>query len=91
LTNTVDQRIKEATKYFNKREYEQFILPIIKAMEVSESNTRLQEVTATVRNILTSALSKLRSHIEIVGDEDFVKYEDVDRFINQEIQVYLTR
>lgn len=88
MKQSVESLIKRAKCYFNRKEYEQFIHPLINTLEEMNRHTIKQEILNKVANIFISSMSKIKDGVETIENEEYVKLSVVEDAIKSEIQTY---
>lgn len=85
----VDNAIKLAQKNFNKRQYEQFILPIIQSIEDKFNKEEKIKNKLIWNNIYTSLMATINTKAESINDENYISIKELDSLLQQEINLYI--
>jgi hypothetical protein len=85
---SVERTLKDAKIYFNRREFEQFILPLVKALEEQCGLQTREKVRGILNNIITSSMTYLKANTESIDDKEYVELSTIEETINKELQNY---
>lgn len=88
VSNNIEGLIKEAQRHFNRREFQQFINPLIQSLQ---QNNRIQErekINSTISNIIASSMASLKNSTETIEDRQYVDIEDVESILLREMKNY---
>jgi len=83
----VESILKGIRTRLNKREYEQFIVPLIQAIEENQAQLENHKVKQSLDNIIFSALHKLNTLSCEINGEDYVKLSDMERIVLEEYKI----
>lgn len=84
----LDNALKLAKMHFNKKEYIQFILPILDAVNNDNKLLLNQKVSTLLRGTIDSSLATLTEKAEEINSVPYVSLELVTEILNQELSVY---
>jgi hypothetical protein len=87
---TVEQSLYNAKQHFNKREYIQFILPILDAVNDEGKRVLNQKVRTLLRATIDSSMITLTEKAEEINTVPYVSLETVEEVLNQELFIYTT-
>lgn len=87
MTN-LENALKLAQQYFNKKEYVQFILPIKDAIEGEHRKLFNQKVSSSLKNAIESSITTLTEKAEEIAEVPYVKLEDVVETLKKELSIY---
>lgn len=85
VSMTYQQAVDKAQSYFNRREYEQFILPIIYSLSEKLETEKKNYIKDRNRGVLNAVLIRARSKkFEMVNKKPAILLEDIEEIIKEE-------
>lgn len=85
---TIETATKDIQRNFSRREYEQFIVPLIRAYEEKQKVGQSAKVSSTIDNIITSSLTRAKEGVVIIEQEEYIKLESIEEILNTEKRNY---
>lgn len=86
MENSVDYYIKKAQQNLNKRIFEQFVMPIIRAYEQKNTSFFNLDVKRKIELLKTNLADSLQNRVEVLNGKEYISYtsllEEIEREIN---------
>lgn len=87
---TVEQQLETIKNFLNKRQYEQYIIPLLSTLDKKYNAQFNANVNHRLSNIIISTLNSLENKSVDIQGEQYVKLEDVKDVLNNELNTYLS-
>jgi hypothetical protein len=85
MSTTLQDYITFAQRHFNRREYEQFILPIIKLVEQGNVSAKAQLIRDPLLKYMNNCIARISNEKEILTTgEEIISIETVTNILNEE-------
>lgn len=88
---SIDSCTQDCKSHFNRREYEQFIKPLIASMEDAHRQILNREINKRLNNIIDSTMIQAKEQANSFNEEgsNYIELSTLEEIIQKELNIYL--
>jgi hypothetical protein len=85
VQDSIENYVKNIQAHFSRREYEQFIKPLIMSFEQQEEKRVKRNVSDKIHNLKVNVVDGMLHKVESFNGKNFIAFDEVVGLIEQEV------